>query len=768
MKKAVLLALVLALFLSPACGVFFSVRAESAGETEQHPASLLYAYQECRTIPSLFSAAETALENGLDPGLVYEAMFSVAEERNFLREFEAMLENSAAYGSPLQERVSAVAAAEDRSFDPGLNTFRKRRWEAIGYDPCGHYSGSEAFRSMISDPGARYCQAAGLWTESDFSRVFGTDFNKFRPARPRAGCVCVVISDKSQNEPETAWNTGSAARWFLNRLETAIRDTVDRFEESDMTPIFTGNPDTASSFWVFDLHYPFQAWYGRNNVREVRGFGCDVSMNVIDAATHRSTAKVSASGRLGRYIDTWHDGIAEADAPYLSESRGFDSFAAKVEAAIGKEYASEDLSPRLTPVSAGRTMNRLLLDQADENAGAWIRAICESGAADVRLEPDAVSFRVRGFDPRLKELGAYARAADGEAWLQEALDNASGYNLELTLPVEDGRLPKKARTSLGTALKKAASSAETAFGGKDLSSALQNHFFPSPAEAKNPDADALLAPSGTFSRWYASRGIADTGVAETDAALLCYAQKSLSVSAKPGPHALEITVTGAQPQTMLKDCAKEALDTLAFSPAASRGPADSVGDALNAALARASLAAHKKSNDKYTFSADVDDLAAGKNPNGYLAFLSSFDRTDTLARLLASAEKLPDSAALTFPASKKLTGPNAGTRVSFEPAPGADPVYVQIRSADKNEPVASAFALPGKKVAVQVPAGYYRIAFCSGPYWYGEEELFSAAGRYYVSEETQILDRQYTHTFSLDPADEYELLFFEASPADFR
>ncbi len=757
MKRMILLLLAFVMFLS------FSLSAAPAEDAAEAPASMLKGYSDCSTISLLFDAAEMALQDGKDPSLVYDAMFTAAEENGFLREFQYALENTAAYGTSLYDRVSAVT--ENRRFDAGESPFSSR-WESIGFNPYGHYTGSESFLSMITDPGARYCTDAGLWTESDFSRVFGTSFTKFKPARPRAGYVCIVISDKSQNAVETAWDEGSNQSDFLDHLTTAVSKTISLFENSEMTPVFTGNPDLASSFWLFDLHYPFQAWYGRNNHKEIRGFGCDMSLNIFDAVTHRSVTKVSASNRLARTIYFWHDGIAEADVPYLPDSRAFAGFASKAENTIEKQYSTEDLTPRMTPVSVAGAVNRILQEQG-KDAAPWIAAICENGARNVSLGTDSVTFSVRSFDPGLKALGAYAKAPDGSAWLQTALDNASAYNLELTLPVEDGRLTTKAKTSLSTSLKKAATTAENAFRGKDMASALMNRFFPVPVEDKKPDASALLTPSASFTEWHASRGIAEAGISVENASLVCYAQKNLSVNAKPGPGSLEITCTGAEPSVMLADCAKQALDTQAFTPADARGPLDSVPETLNSALAAASLAAHTKSTAKFTFAADLDDLREGKLPGGYLAYLFSFDKSKVLDSLRATAEKLPEAAALPLPASRKLTGPKAGSRVIFDLYSGADPSYVQVRSAESNECVASAFVLPGKKVTIQVPAGTYRLAFCTGSYWYGEEELFSSLGSYYLSETTQILDRQ-TYTFSLNPSNGEELLFSEATAADLR
>ena len=738
---------------------------------EEHPAASRFA--SCSTVITLLRAADAELRAGTDPALVYDEMSSAAAEKGFLRELRFAMENTAAYGTERYQKAAAVAGAQDR--DPGLgdSVFRSW-WYNIGFDPYGYYEdASDAFLNMIADPEARYCLEAGIWTEADFERVHGTSFAKFRPARPRAGYVCIVIKNGAQSGPETAWyaeeNPGSNGS-FLFHLRKTVANMISHISEPGMSPIFTGNPDTASSFWLFDLRYPFYAWYGHNNIKEVRGFNCSISMTVFDAATHKTTAKLASANRLGRKIDTWHNWIANADVPDLADKNGFASFVSKVEKAIAKQYAAEDTSARILAVNAQSALNGLLAEQAENSSDAWLAAICAAGAQDVRFDTDAVSFSLRSFDPRLKELGAYAKAADGSAWLQAALENASAFDLRLTLPLENGRLTKTARISLSSTLKKAAATASAGFGGKDMAAALADRFFPAPFEGKITAVADLLSPSSAFLQWYDARGLADTGLSAREMAIVCYAQKKQALSVKAGPSQLQLTCTGSEPAEMLASCTKALLDEIAYMPADTRASTDGIEAALSNKLAEAAITAHAKAASTCTFTLSLDELAEGKNPEEYLALLAKFDIRAAAASLRATAESLPAATALPLPKTGRLTSwssDKSGTKVTFALFQDSNPAYLVVRTAEENRRYVSAFLHPGQKLTLLLPAGFYRFALCTGQWWYGEEELFSTQGSYWLSESTQILGPKYTHTFSLNPADEYELLFEPASPEDF-
>lgn len=761
MKKTILPLRVFSAVLA----LLLALTAACAAESPAEQTVSLKQYTNCDTVDSLFRAAERALKDGADPKLVYDEMYSIAEERDMLPYFLYALENTAAYGTARTEKLTDLVGGRELSL-----TWKSPRAAVnrIGFDAYGHYSGSEAFMEMIADPGAQYCMPAGVWTESDFRKAYGTDFSKFKASRPRAGYVCVVIQNGSQSAPETSWNSDPDS--FMYVMKNNISPVMSGFfdQQADM-PLLTGNPDTASQFWLFKFSYPFRGWYGtRSNRKEVRGFNCEISLTVIDAATHRNVAKCSVMNRLPNTIYSWHNGIAEADTPALEDSKGYSSFVTRVAKAVAKQDENEEPVRRMTPVSAESVLNALLLKQAESSTDPWIQAVYSAGVRNVKVSADSVTFSLRSFDPRVKELGAFAKAADGRAWLRSALENASRYDLELTLPLEGGVLTKKAESTLAAAVKKAAAAAKQGFGGKDMAAALSMRFFPVPVEGKVTDASVLLTPSAAFTDWYDAAGLAETGLSPEDLSIVCYAQKSQTLNAKAGPHRLELTCSGTEPALLTRDCVPAVLDRLAFAPASSRPPLDRPETAVREVLADAALKSHTKPAGKFTFSLDVDELAEGKNPAGYLELLSGFSLSGTVDKVRSTAEMLPDEAASPMPKAGRITGPASGTKVHFDLRADADPVYVELRSLEQNEVTASAFVYPGKRVTVAVPAGYYRIAFCTGPYWFGTETLFSEAGTYYVSESTQVLGTKYTHVYTLDPEDENDIRFTKVSPAEFR
>ena len=762
MKKVLALILALALMLSVSC------LAEESAESAVH----LDQYTDCKTIEKLFQAAESALAEGADPKLVYNEMYSLAESKDMLPYFQYALENAAAFGSDSYRKLMNASGAESgkRRFELKSTLASRTSVDKIGFDAYSAYSGSEAFQAMIADPGAQFCLEPTYWTESDFQKTYGVGVTKFKPSRPRAGYICIVISDKSESDPETRWDTGENASTFMNTMKSAIGDAMQALGRSySCMPAITGNPDLASSIWLFDLHYPFYSWYGRNNRKEVRGFNCDVSLTVIDTASHHTTGKLSDRGRLARTIYRWRNGIAQADIPDLGSSKGFDSFVSKVAKAIQKQDSTAVSTRRMTAINVETVLNGILLDQAAaKGTDGWQKAIYESGVKNVSLTESAVTFSLRGYDPGVKALGAFSKAENPEKWLADALKNAAEYQLELTLPVEGGLLTQKAVTALTAAVKKAAASAKQGFAGKDMTSALKDFFFPAPVDGKLTDASALLNPSARFTALHASRGIAETGISAPHWALACYAQKSQTVDAKAGPHAIVFNCVGAELPALVSDSTKAELDELAYVPAEQRPAADTLPDTLAGKLADAASKAHAKSTGKWTLNIDIDDLIEGRLPEGYVSWLEGLQIGSAEASLRASAEKLPDIAALPLPKSAKITGEKSGTKVIFKLSDDSDPTYVQMRSTATGNVIASAFILPGKQVTVLVSEGKYNLVFCSGPYWYGEEMLFASLGSYTRSDPTQIKDKKTVHTFTLEPSKTGDVNIYDASPEDFR
>ena len=744
-----------------------------AGDTSNGE-ELLTQYNDCSTISRLFEAAEAALDAGAEPKLVYDTMYSLAESKDMIPYFQYALENAASYDSDrYQSLLSAVQAESGKqelslslSVQPGRGEVNK-----IGFNAYDHYQLSDAFLSMVSDPNAEFCLGRYFWTDKMFESYYGKPFAKFVPTRPRAGYVCVVIKNDSKTNPEKSWNVESNSN-FISTLNTTVSDLLETIYNSspESVPVITANPNLASYFWVFQMDYPFYSWYGtRSNPRQVRAFNCVVSLSVLKAKTHKAISSVNKRNNLPNRISWWNDdNTAQADIPVLSEQGNYASFARTVVNVIQKDDSSAVSLRPITAINADTVLNGVLLDQAVNNTSDWQIAIYESGAQNVSLgEDNTISFSLRGYNPKVKELGAYADASDGSQWLRDALNNASAYNLDLTLPLENSQLSTAAIKTLSTTVQKAATTAQQGFSSKDMVAALKDRFFPSAFAGKIKESSDLQALSDGFAGLYAASGAEGAGVSEEHLALIAYAQKSVGFDVKAGPHAVTVNCVGTEPSALLSGSAEAALDELAYAPAESRTSLDRLEELLTGKLREAALKSHSTGKAKFTLTFDVDELLTG-NPESYTSSLSGFAYSSEYESLHAKAEKLPEAAAQALPKNGKLSGENKGTQVVFKLSNTSEPTYVQMRSASTDAVAVSLFVLPGKQVNVRVPEGSYRLLYCSGPYWYGEEALFGDLGSYSRSDETEILGKQYTHTFTLETVDNGEIPVHTASPDDFR
>ena len=722
-------------------------------------------FASCSTILDHFRAAEKALADGVLPETVYTAMSAAADRNELAPYFQYALENAAAADTEMTQRLSTLAADSRRSLGKAP-TFSARSSRAdIGFDAYEKYVGSTAFREMIADPSAQACLSPMIWDESDFRSVYGVDFAKFKPSRPRPGYVCIVIRSDTQCWPETGWTGGdlSVLKDFIQDLATDMADAIPADGET-AGPVVTGNPDLASSFWEFDLKFVFYSYYGTDS--SVRGFHTDGSLAVIDAS-HKTVAKLSARSVLPDRIGRWSNGIAYADPPRLQDQAGYDAAVAKVRKEIQLEESTANSGRVMTAGNAAGVLNGLLMELARDSRDAWLVAICESGVRDVTLDAESVTFSLRGYDPKTKELGAYSKADDPVVWLKTALDNASDYHLTLTLPTESGKLTAKALTTLKSAIGKAANTAKQGYSSKDMAAALKDWLFPVPVEGKTADAASLSEPTESFTRF---SSILDPESAESGnrfrKAIACWANKSVKLAFTGGPHAVTVSLTGADPVTLVSDSANALLDELAFRPAGSR--AEVTEEALLAKMAEAAADAHAKGKVKTELTIDTDEIAAGRMPAAYREYLAAFGTEDALKRLISTAGQLPDRAATAFPKTAVLYGGKSGTKVIFKISAKSSATYVQMRQENGNRLVSSAFIHPGKSVNMRVPSGKYRIVWCSGPYWYGEQELFGDLGSYQKSDTVEILGKQYYHTFTLETSEDGDIHIYAGSPDDFR
>lgn len=420
------------------------------------------------------------------------------------------------------------------------------------------------------------------------------------------------------------------------------------------------------------------------------------------------------------------------------------------------------------PPGMADTVNALLLQEAEKTKDAWQKAILESGAELLSVADGSVTFRLRGYDPQLKSLGAYADAEDPSSWLMSALRNASAYDLEITAETDGETVSKKGQKAILTSVGKAASAAKKAFSSKDFTAALKDYLFPLPVSGKVKDASDLSSPDPRFSAWYADHQALLGNAPEGVAVAAFYLQKSQKLSVKNGPNALTLSCVGEPLSSLVDSSIREIKDSQAYLPLSSRTAVSDPEPVLERAFLSEAFPAEKKAKLKTDLTLDIDSLLMGELPADYLAYFSSFSWNDTISSLSAALSDLPDLAAQKLPKFGVLTGENRGTRVIIKLSDDSNPTYIVMRDANTDRIVVSAMAQPGKGVTVRVPQGFYYLAWCSGPYWYGDQELFSTLGNYNRSERVEILGPRYYHTFKLAKNNRGNTSIYGANPDDFR
>ena len=719
-------------------------------------------FAECTNLESLFMYADEALQNGMPAKQVLAAMSAWAEDNGVPDELTCACENIAATSGKNYQKIRNYAnkwAVYIWSTSPASED-TKNNWTAYT-----QYDVSDKMKTALKDGNAQFCFPAAAWGEANFKSQLGTEYSKFKSTQSRAGYACIVIKKGSQSAPETGWTSDKNGD-FTDALTYTVSRLVSQLGED--APILTGNPYLASTFWVFSLDYPFYSWYGENNSKEVKGYNVNISLTVTDAPSKKTIAQIKKSSKLPKTIYRWSNGIAKPDVPVLSDDQSYNSFVQKVANALRKERGSAASSRKINSFNAEQVLNGILLEQSNKQSDAWEKAIYESGAQAVTFENGKLSFLLRGYDPQLSELGAYKSAADKSIWLETALENAARFTLRLSLPVQDGQLPSSSIKTLNTKVKTAASEAKKAFASSDFSSALKDMLFPSPRADKVTKAEQLMKPDTDFYTRVTSRygGPGDTAPAQALSALY-YAQKSVTVSTKNGPHSIKLSCTGADPASMLKSASKATLDQLAGMTASRRDTEDLSGK-LNRQLADIAISQREKEQNKYTISIDLDDLSDGAYPADYQKHFKAFAYDSTLEALEENAEQLPDIACRNMPKTGVIKGGNGSTKVTVKISKNSNPTYVQFQTERGGRTSVTAFIEPGKQVSFKLDKGNYRILYCSGPYWYGEKEMFSTLGVYQKSDTVVIKDKNYTHTFTLESSDDGDINIYSANPSEFH
>lgn len=720
-------------------------------------------YDVCETPAGLLQCGQLALEDGMPGQQVLEEMYAIADAGNYLEQFEATCENIAAYGNKTYNKLQEVLEGEEGNYaSRRLDVFyapaaedSDRSWSA--YDMVDV---SDEMRELLKDSKAQYCFEPYYWPEEDFKTVLGTAYSKFTPAKARPAYACVVIRKGAQCQPETAWNKGDNDDFLYAMNDIVNGIAVNLYEDS---PVFTGNPNLASTFWVFDVSYTFYSWYGN---KEVKGYNLDLSLTIEDASSKKSLAKLKYSEKLGSTIYYWDDGIAKPDFPQIYDITSFDSTVGKIRALMQKQRGEAAATRKITSMNAEKVLNGVLVEQGGKIDDAWQKAIWECGAQDVALDGDTLAFTLRTYNPDPKSLGAYAKAEDKASWLNAALENTKKYDLAASLTLEDGQPTSKSISALKKVIKSAALTAQEAFEGDDMTAAIIERMFPTPVSGKITNAEQLLTPDDSFIEWLNSRDYRLSGQEPAVMAALFASQKTIALETKNGPKALVIKVTAAEPAEILSTAAKTVLDKLAYLTELERDEDATEAD-LKAALVKAALSAKKNAKAKYEFPVDLDQMWYGDYPAEYWQYVESFAFTDTLWQLNRKIQDLPAMAAEEMPKSGIMRGGKSGTEVTLKLSKNSSATYVQIRKDGTDELAATVFIHPGKSVTLHLQKGYYCIYYCSGPYWYGEEDLFCDLGSYSKSEPTEIKGTNYTHTFTLESSADGDVSIYGSDPSEF-
>ncbi len=723
------------------------------------------------SVLALLQAADRALEEGEDGESVLESMALWAEEHGLSEALSRACENIAAQGNEVHEKILA--------YDQGENT-PHQLYEAEDVtrgDPASFRdedSGnvyelipvSDALRNLLADPAAQFCYEPIVWTEAGFRQVFGKDFKSFKPSSPRAGYVCVVISADTQVDPGTKWTEMTWSEKESEFFQDALYQNMLRLEGwlDEDGPVLTGNPHLASEFWVFDVRYPFYALYGEKG--EVKGYNCTLTFTALQGDSRREILKATAKNQLDNVISSWSDWIAKADVPVLTDLNNWESIVEKLRSALRKERSEAAADQKITPLNARRVVNGLLIRQGDTVRDAWQKAIYEAGAENVILEDGQVRMTLRPFGTAVP--GSYKTAEDREAWLRTSLSTLMDYTLEVTLPLQDGKPTAKGLNALKNTVGRAAGEAKKVLGGKEMGDALWDTLFPVPAEGKTVTSEQLLSPSQAFVTFAENRLSSFASAPARAWSALFHLISRQNVNAQSGPHGILLNMTGAQPEALLMDALRSLMDTQAFLPREERIGAEDLEEAFLSGLAGSALKMKKSSREKMSMTVDLDEIARGRLPEAYEAFLSAFAYDSALEILRTRFGRLPDIPAVEMPRTGRISGSASGTRVNIRLSSDSEGTYVQMRDADTDTVTVSAFIQPGKQVSLNVPKGMYTIRWCSGPYWYGEELLFGDAGSYSKSEATEILGPGYVHSFTLESVSNGDISVYGASPADFR
>lgn len=389
-------------------------------------------------------------------------------------------------------------------------------------------------------------------------------------------------------------------------------------------------------------------------------------------------------------------------------------------------------------------VNRLLFTAKASVSDPWVIAILDSGAQEVQKGEGVLSFMLRSFNPNLKQLDTTT-----SDFLKRLYQNLSTHDLACTLKVNDvgGNLSASDADvkMLIKTITKAASAAKKAFSNKALSTVLMSTLA---------DDRLTLASEGEYGPLLAT-------------------QNKVKLILTDGPHALQLSTSFANMDTLLQQGYDAALLSLAKQGGANMLSEQEIGHVLIEELTAQAKILQKKANEKQLFVVDIDNLFASDSPSGgeaYQVFLGQYSEAyyNQYDMLVTAAATMPDYPALDMPVSGWLSGSTSGTRAIFITPDDGIARYVQMRSIENEEAIVSLYIRSGKSVTVHVPKGLYYILLAGGTLWYGEQYLFGNSGQYKHTEDLEILGSNYYHTITLGSAIDGNMSSYGSDPSEFQ
>lgn len=492
------------------------------------------------------------------------------------------------------------------------------------------------------------------------------------------------------------------------------------------------------------MHMTF--YFDTKNIPDLVCFG---KLNQEDRNASEDFALVDPEN--SQYVDTF------PISALLKNAKEPDAMLKEGEAADSEP--GEDVSPVTTAIPSvsvsenadevERKIANVLTQCAEGVTDEWQLAIYRAGVQEVRLDPEqegVYTFRLRGFDPALKELGKY-QDKNKRGYLARILENTRAYGLEVSLTLAEGEFTAKSVKGLQSAVKKAAAASLKAFKDTRVLSAVVEELLYDGFGKGVKKAEDLLSLSPDYLAWISERGSTLSGLNAEQWASFFYGQVKQSLDVTGGPYALKLKCTGVDIAQLLENARADALNALAFMPYDQRWEGERVEKELLRALADNVFSMKKKGKEVFPISLSVDGEPFYSGD--YEDMLAAYAYSGTVEDLQEDAQGLPDEAAQEFPKAGWLSGSKSGTKVNVKAPKDSVAYYVQLRGYETDELAVAGFVRPGSTCTLRVPKGDYYFVMASGSIWYGEEALFGDETEFSKTGLFEVKNSNYYHTVTL-------------------